>query len=114
MKHEVRFSVSEEAEQALQQVMAKLNVSRNQAAHFCMSVGAAAINAVIPDVSYEKLFEQIAIKVAEKVAPGVEQSARWAIDKLMREENLQQLIQLEKGNSEEASRGGGRFLNGVR
>lgn len=88
MPEPVRFHVSNESEVGLQLVMVKLGWSRNQAAHFCMSIGVAAINSMIPSADQNVIAE----KIAERIAPGIERAAQGALAILMQQQNLQSLL----------------------
>jgi hypothetical protein len=68
--------------------MDKLSLNRNQAAHYCMSLGLAAINAMIPSVDQTLLAE----KIAERIAPGIEKAAQGALAILMQSQNLRSLL----------------------
>ncbi len=88
MAEEVRFTVSDETEVVLQKVIRKLNLSRNQTAHYCMSLGLSAVDAMLADVDMDKLAE----KVAERLAPGMEKVVTGAMSVLLQPQNLQRFI----------------------
>lgn len=88
MKNEVRFTVSDEAEQVLQEVAEKLHLSRNQAAHYCMAVGAAAINATIPKIDFEKFIEKLVERVAGDMTPGIQSVVNSTVAFMMQPETL--------------------------
>lgn len=91
MTEEVRFTVSDETEAVLQKVMKKLNLSRNQVAHYCMSFGLAAMDQMIPDIDQEL----VAQRVAERMAPAFEKTLQGALMVVLQPENLKRILHPE-------------------
>lgn len=90
MGGEVRFTVSDESEAALLKVEKKLNLSHNQAAHYCMALGVAMINSAVPDDT--QMIERVAELVASKIAPGMQEYAGVALSVLLKQDSIKHLL----------------------